>query len=91
METDQEATASIHATMPFTNLLNLRIVEVGPERAVAAAEWASELCTTGGVLHGGYLMAAADTLGALCAGQHLPPNSVTTTIESKTNMLRPVT
>ena len=36
-------------------------------------------------------MSLADTLGAICAGQHLPRNSMTTTIESKTNFIRPVT
>ncbi|MHB1928347.1 MAG: PaaI family thioesterase, partial [Acidimicrobiales bacterium] len=48
------------------------------------------LCTAGGVLHGGVLMALADSAGALCAYLNLPDGASTTTIESKTNFLRAV-
>jgi len=44
-----------------------------------------------GGLHGGYIMAIADSVGALCASQNLPKGAETSTIESKTNFLRPVT
>ena len=67
------------------------MVEVTQRQAVATAAWDETRCTSNGVLHGGYLMSIADTIGAMCAGQHLPPGSFTTTIESKTNMVRPVT
>ena len=44
-----------------------------------------------GGLHGGYLMAIADSVGAFCASLNLPEGAGTSTIESKTNFLRPVT
>jgi uncharacterized protein (TIGR00369 family) len=49
------------------------------------------LCTSGGLLHGGVVMALADSTGALCAFLNLPEAAAgTTTIESKTNFLRGV-
>lgn len=53
-------------------------------------EWAPALCTTGDVLHGGALMALADSIGAYCAVLNLPPGAGTATIESKTNFFRAV-
>ena len=51
--------------------------------------WTAERCTIGGVMHGGALMAFADTLGALCAFLNLPEGATgTTTVESKTNFFR---
>lgn len=91
MNVDIEATRALHASMPFTALLGLRMVESTPERAVATATWSRDGCTSNDVLHGGYLMSLADTLGAICAGHHQPPNTMTTTLESKTNFIRPVT
>jgi uncharacterized protein (TIGR00369 family) len=52
--------------------------------------WALHLCTSGGVLHGGALMAIADTAGAACAVLNLPEGAGTSTIESKTNFFRAV-
>ncbi len=91
MKIDTEATAAMHASMPFTELLALQMVEVSDERAVATAAWAPDKCTGGGIAHGGFLMSLADTLGAVCAGRFQPPSTLTTTIESKTNLFRPVT
>ena len=54
-------------------------------------DWRAELCTAGGVLHGGALMSLADTAGAVCAFLNLPADAEgTTTIESKTNLLAAV-
>ena len=53
----------------------------------ATLDWAPELCTAGGVLHGGVVMALADTAGAVCAFLNLPAGASTVTIESKTNFL----
>ena len=62
--------------------LGMRLVEVGPERVVAELEVGERLTTLGGALHGGTLMALADTAGA--AGT--VANGVrTATLESKTN------
>lgn len=52
--------------------------------------WAENRCTTGGLMHGGALMAFADTVGAVCAVLNLPPGAGTATIESKTNFFRAV-
>ena len=62
--------------------LGMRLVEVGPERVVAELEVSEKLATVGGAVHGGTLMALADTAGA--AGT--VANGVrTATLESKTN------
>ena len=71
----------------FPGLLGIQLSEVGPERVVASMEVRPELCTTGGVLHGGAIMAFADTLGAVATFANLPEGARTTTIESKTNFL----
>ena len=77
--------------MPFATRLGLREVRGDARGIVAVADWAPEHCTAGNTLHGGYLMTVADTLGAMCAGPHLPPGAGTTTLESKTNFIRGVT
>jgi len=64
--------------------VGIEVDEVTPERVTATMQWAEERCTTGGILHGGALMAFADTVGALCAAVNLPPAAGTATIESKT-------
>lgn len=88
---DDALTALAHDQMPFTATLGLRIEHGGPEEVVGTAEWSAQRCTAGGVAHGGYLMALADSVGAMCAVQHLPEGAITSTIESKTNFLRAVT
>ena len=77
--------------MPFANLLGVALTAAAPDEVRATLAWAPERCTTGGVLHGGAIMALADTVGAVCAFLNLPEGAGTTTIESKTNFLRGVT
>jgi len=77
--------------MPFAAELGVSLEEAGPERVVAVLPWAPRLCTTGGVLHGGTLMALADSAGALVAFLGLPDGATTATITSTTQMFRPVT
>ena len=72
----------------FPGLMGVQLIEVTPERVVASMEVRSNLCTTGNVLHGGAIMAFADTLGAVGTLVNLPKDARTTTIESKTNFLR---
>ncbi len=72
----------------FPGLMGVRLMEVTPERVVASLEVRPDLCTTGNVLHGGAIMAFADTLGAIGTIANLPKDARTTTIESKTNFLR---
>ena len=65
--------------------LGLRFVETSPERVVGELVIRDELRTVGGALHGGTIMALADTVGAVGAIVNLPPGHATTTLESKTN------
>lgn len=73
--------------LPFAALLGVEIVSVAPERVEAVLPIRAELCTRPAVLHGGALMAFADTLGAIATAANLPEGATTTTIESKTNFL----
>lgn len=72
-------------TLP--GLLGLRFVETSPDRVVAELDVRDELKTGGGRVHGGTLMAFADTVGAVATTINLPPGAGTTTLESKTNFL----
>jgi uncharacterized protein (TIGR00369 family) len=67
--------------------LGILIVEASPDRVVAELEIRDDLRTVGGALHGGTLMALADTVGATAAMLNLPAGAATTTLESKTNFL----
>jgi len=66
-------------------LLGIRLVEATKERVVAELTVRDELRTVGGSLHGGTLMALADTVGATATVLNLPAGATTTTLESKTN------
>jgi uncharacterized protein (TIGR00369 family) len=68
-------------------LLGLRLVSAEPDRVVAELEVRPNLCTTGGVLHGGAYMAFADTLGAVGTFLNLPQGSRTTTTDSSTKFI----
>jgi 1,4-dihydroxy-2-naphthoyl-CoA hydrolase len=68
-------------------LLGIRFIEVAREKVVGELTVRSDLCTLGQVLHGGAIMAFADTLGAVATIANLPAGMRTTTIESKTNFL----
>jgi uncharacterized protein (TIGR00369 family) len=76
--------------MPFARALGMEIDTAGPEEVTGHLEWAPDRCTAGGLMHGGALMAMADTLGAACAFLNLPPDTFTSTLESKTNFFRGV-
>jgi uncharacterized protein (TIGR00369 family) len=78
------------ANMPFAASLEIDITDLTPQQVTATMAWAPERCTTGGMLHGGALMAFADTAGAVCAVANLPQGASTSTIESKTNFFRAV-
>jgi 1,4-dihydroxy-2-naphthoyl-CoA hydrolase len=66
-------------------LLGIKFIEVDSEKVSATLNVKPELCTVGDILHGGAIMAFADTLGAVGAFLNLPQGASTTTIESKTN------
>ena len=75
--------------LPFAALLGIRYVSAAKEKVVAELTVREELCTRPAVLHGGAIMAFADTLGAAATILNLPPGAGTTTIESKTNFVAP--
>src|SRR5581483_2268176 len=77
--------------MPFTRALDAHTVTSTPAEVRARLDWRQELCTSGGMLHGGAIMALADSTGGACAFLNLPDGAGgTSTIESKTNFLRAV-
>jgi uncharacterized protein (TIGR00369 family) len=77
-------------TMPFAKLCGVQIESASADEVRGGVDWAEDRCTTGGGLHGGILMALADSMGAVCAFMNLPPGAGTSTIESKTNFFRAV-
>jgi 1,4-dihydroxy-2-naphthoyl-CoA hydrolase len=87
--TGEDALAAA-AGMPFANLAGVQALSARPDEVRGRLSWRPEVCTTGGVMHGGALMTLADSLGAICAVLNLPPGAWTGTIESKTNFFRAV-
>lgn len=73
----------------FPGLLGIRLTSAEPDRVTAELTVRDELCTVPGILHGGAIMAFADTLGAVGTVLNLPEGAGTTTIESKTNFFAP--
>jgi 1,4-dihydroxy-2-naphthoyl-CoA hydrolase len=73
--------------LPFSELLGIEFVAAGKERVVAELVVRDELCTSPAVMHGGAVMAFADTLGAAGTILNLPDGAGTTTLESKTNFI----
>jgi 1,4-dihydroxy-2-naphthoyl-CoA hydrolase len=69
----------------FAETLGIRFVEATKDRVLAELTHRAPLTTVGGALHGGTLMAFADTVGAAATFLNLPPGATTTTLESKTN------
>jgi uncharacterized protein (TIGR00369 family) len=81
-----DLTDVVNAQMPLGGHLGMKTFG-GAEEVVTKLAWAPELCTAGGVLHGGVLMTLADAAGGVCAFLNLPSGAGTVTIESKTNFL----
>lgn len=78
------------AAVPFAGLLGIEVDVAEPDDVRGRLAWREELCTAGGILHGGALMGFADNLGGICAFLNLPDDTTTATVESKTNFFRPV-
>jgi 1,4-dihydroxy-2-naphthoyl-CoA hydrolase len=68
-------------------LMGMQLTEIGPDRVVATMQVRPDLCTAGGILHGGAHMAFADTLGAVGTFVNLPEGKGTTTVESSTKFI----
>ncbi len=75
------------STQPFPRLMGVEILEASRERVRGRLTVRPDLCTSGHILHGGAIMAFADTLGATGAFLNLPAGAGTTTMESKTNFI----
>jgi 1,4-dihydroxy-2-naphthoyl-CoA hydrolase len=73
--------------LPFARLLGIEIVTLLPDKVVGEMPVREELCTVPAVLHGGAIMAFADTLGALGTIANLAEGQRTATLESKTNFI----
>ena len=77
--------------VPLAGTMGIEVSKAEPGEVWGRMEWDPERCTAAGVLHGGALMAFADTLGGVCAFLNLRNGGATTaTIESKTNFFRAV-
>jgi len=76
--------------LPFAQLAGIELTAASKDEVRGRMAWREDLCTLGGILHGGALMTLADTVGAACAFLNLPEGASTATIESKTNLLRAV-
>ncbi|MBT4488786.1 MAG: PaaI family thioesterase [Rhodospirillaceae bacterium] len=88
---DQALTAAMRERMPLVATLEMEFISAAPEGVTARMAWAPERCTANGILHGGAIMAFADTLGGFLAFFNLPEGAAaTTTIESKTNFFRAI-
>src|SRR5918911_817011 len=76
--------------MPFATELGIQLDAAEPDEVRGRLAWAPERCTAGGVMHGGALMALADSLGGICAFLNLPEGAQTTTVSSTTSFMRAV-
>jgi uncharacterized protein (TIGR00369 family) len=79
------AVVEAHHRGHMSDMMGVKFVEATRDRVVAELTIRPDLTTVGGRLHGGAIMAFADTLGATATFLNLPPGASTTTLESKTN------
>ena len=77
--------------MPLAVLMGVTFTQAQPDKVVATMVVREDLCTLGHTIHGGAVMAFADSVGAAATVINLPPDAKgTTTIESKTNFFRAI-
>ena len=89
---EQPDPTTIRDMLPFAADLGIELIELDPDCVRGRLAWAPNRTTTGDVMHGGAIMALADTCGGVCAYLNVPDGAQgTATIESKTNFLRAVT
>jgi 1,4-dihydroxy-2-naphthoyl-CoA hydrolase len=89
---DETTTEYLHRVMPLCATLGMRVDAFTADAVVLSLDWSAALSTSGGLLHGGTIMALADSAGGACAFLNLPDGAAgTSTIESKTNFLGAVT
>ena len=84
----ESSTAGVRAAMPYARrALGIEMLAASPDEVKGRVAWEERLTTAGGLLHGGAVMALADSAGGVCAFLNLPEGAGTSTIESKTNFL----
>lgn len=81
---------NLPAASNFSVVLGFRMISAQPDELIAEMPATPELSNRNGVLHGGAIMGFADNLGGTAAIINLGPGQATTTLESKTNFLRPI-
>lgn len=87
---DERLRAVAEAQPAFSRFLGIELISYSRDRIDAALVVREEMANRNGLLHGGAIMAFADNLGGTAASLNLPEGAMTTTVESKTNFLRPV-
>lgn len=85
-----DETTDYVALMPFAATLGIRIERATPDEVLGELDWAPDRTTAGGAMHGGALMALADSVGAVCAVLNLPAGATTSTTSSSTVFTRGV-
>ena len=89
MEPGAASTAALLELIPFAGQLGIELLEATPDLVRGRLAWAPDRTTTADAMHGGAIMALADTVGAAATVINLPEGAGTTTIESKTNFVGP--
>lgn len=84
------ADAFNESNAPFARMIGVRMTNVTKERLEAELLVTPEHCTMPATMHGGAMMAFADNMGGCGAFLNMPEGMMTTTVESKTNFLRPI-
>lgn len=90
MQEENLAAAFNANNAPFAKFMGVRMTVVAKDRIEAELDVTPDLCTIPDKLHGGAIMAFADNLGGIGAFLNLPEGATTSTVESKTNFLRPI-
>lgn len=90
MTEDNLANALNENNAPFAKMMGVKMTFVTKEKLEGELLVTPEHCTIPATMHGGAIMAMADNMGGIGAFLNMPPGAMTSTVESKTNFLRPV-
>lgn len=84
------APSDLTEMMPFARTIGVEITAASKDEVVGRLPFDESRTTAGGAVHGGALMALADSVGAACAFLNLPEGAGTSTTSSSTVFLRGV-
>ncbi|MFV0382469.1 PaaI family thioesterase [Paracoccus sp. (in: a-proteobacteria)] len=91
MDQQEQRLQQVAAEQPeFALHLGARLISASAERVEMEMPVTPVLANRNGVLHGGAIMGLADNVGGTATSLNLPQGMTTTTMESKTNFLRPI-